>query len=123
MSKYTKEELKEFGRQKGRISGYMTKYSIKGWGKDIEEFADELPLCSPKEHFAGKKVDKRYRQHISDHSHRQCRPVVQSHADGNRDRSPQFHDRHHGYQGYQQILFQHRVTLLGNFPNNHIAIH
>ena len=41
-SKYTKEELKEFGRQKGRISGYMTKYSIKGWGKDIEEFADEL---------------------------------------------------------------------------------
>ena len=41
-SKYTKEELKEFGRQKGRISGYMTKYAIKGWGKDIEEFADEL---------------------------------------------------------------------------------
>lgn len=40
--KYTQEELKEFGRQKGRISGYMTKYSIKGWGKDIEEFADEL---------------------------------------------------------------------------------
>lgn len=40
--KYTQEELKEFGRQKGRIQGFMTKYTLKSWGRDIEDFANEL---------------------------------------------------------------------------------
>ena len=38
----SKEELKEFGRQKGRISGYMTKHTLENWGEGIEEFANEL---------------------------------------------------------------------------------
>ena len=28
---YTSEEFKEFGRQKGRIKGYMTKKTLKKW--------------------------------------------------------------------------------------------
>ena len=39
---YTKEELKEFGRQRGRIKGYMTKKTLNKWGKEFEEFANEL---------------------------------------------------------------------------------
>jgi hypothetical protein len=39
---YTSEEFKEFGRQKGRIKGYMTKKTLKKWGKKMEEFANEL---------------------------------------------------------------------------------
>ena len=38
----TKEERKEFGRQAGRIKGYMTKNSLKNFGEEIEEFANEL---------------------------------------------------------------------------------
>ena len=38
----TKEEQKEFGRQKGRINGYMTKHTLENWGEDIEDFANEL---------------------------------------------------------------------------------
>lgn len=38
----TKEEQKEFGRQAGRIKGYMTKNSLKNFGEEIEEFANEL---------------------------------------------------------------------------------
>ncbi len=40
--KYTKEELKEFARQKGRIKGYMTKKTLKKWGKKMDNFANEL---------------------------------------------------------------------------------
>ena len=39
---YTKEELKEFGRQRGRIKGYMTKKTLNKLGKEFEEFANEL---------------------------------------------------------------------------------
>lgn len=39
---YTKDELKEFGRQKGRIKGYMTKKTLNNWGKELENFANEL---------------------------------------------------------------------------------
>ena len=39
---YTKDELKEFGRQKGRIKGYMTKKTLNKWGKGLENFANEL---------------------------------------------------------------------------------
>ena len=39
---YTKEELKDFARQKGRIKGYMTKKTLKNWGKKVEEYANEL---------------------------------------------------------------------------------
>ena len=38
----TKEEHKEFCRQAGRIKGYMTKNSLKNFGEEIEEFANEL---------------------------------------------------------------------------------
>ena len=38
----TKEELSEFGRQKGRIKGYMTKKTLNKWGKKMEDFANEL---------------------------------------------------------------------------------
>ena len=36
------EELKEFGRQKGRIKGYMTKNTLNKWGKKMGDFANEL---------------------------------------------------------------------------------
>jgi predicted small secreted protein len=39
---YTKEELKEFGRQKGRIKGFMTKKTLNKWSENIENFANEL---------------------------------------------------------------------------------
>ncbi len=39
---YTKEELKDFARQKGRIKGYMTKKTLNKWGKKMENFANEL---------------------------------------------------------------------------------
>ena len=39
---YTKEELKDCARQKGRIKGYMTKKTLKNWGKKVEEYANEL---------------------------------------------------------------------------------
>ena len=39
---HTQEEFKEFGRQQGRINGYMAKYTIKNWGREIEDFANEL---------------------------------------------------------------------------------
>jgi hypothetical protein len=39
---YTSEELKEFGRQKGRIKGYMTKKTLNKWGKKMGDFANEL---------------------------------------------------------------------------------
>ena len=39
---YTKEELKEFGRQRGRNTGYITKKTLNKWGKEFEEFANEL---------------------------------------------------------------------------------
>lgn len=38
----TKEELKEFGRLRGRIKGYMTKKTLNKWGKKMENFANEL---------------------------------------------------------------------------------
>ena len=38
----TKEELKEFARQKGRIKGYMTKKTLNKWGKKMGDFANEL---------------------------------------------------------------------------------
>lgn len=40
--KHTKEELKEFGRQRGRIKGYMTKKTLKKWSNQVEEYANEL---------------------------------------------------------------------------------
>ena len=40
--KYTKEELKEFARQKGRIKGYMTKKTLNKLGKKVEGLANEL---------------------------------------------------------------------------------
>ncbi len=39
---YSKEELKEFGRQKGRIKGYMAHKTLKKWGEEVENFATEL---------------------------------------------------------------------------------
>lgn len=39
---YTKEELKEFARQKGRIKGYMTKKTLNKLGKKVEGLANEL---------------------------------------------------------------------------------
>ena len=38
----TKEELKEFARQKGRIKGYMTKKTLNKLGKKVEGLANEL---------------------------------------------------------------------------------
>ena len=38
----TKEDLKEFGRQRGRIKGYMTKKNLNKFGKKVEKFANEL---------------------------------------------------------------------------------
>ena len=38
----TKEELKEFARQKGRIKGYMTKKTLNKLGKKVENLANEL---------------------------------------------------------------------------------
>ena len=39
---YTKDELKEFSRQKGRIKGYMAHKTLKRWGEEVENFASEL---------------------------------------------------------------------------------
>ena len=38
----SKEELKEFARQKGRIKGYMTKKTLNKLGKKVEGLANEL---------------------------------------------------------------------------------
>jgi hypothetical protein len=38
----TNEELKEFGRQKGRIKGYMTKKRLDNWSKKVEKYTSEL---------------------------------------------------------------------------------
>ncbi|MBO5864431.1 MAG: hypothetical protein J6Q73_00065 [Bacteroidaceae bacterium] len=38
----TNAELKEFGRQKGRIKGFMTKKTLDKWGKKAEKYANEL---------------------------------------------------------------------------------
>lgn len=39
---HTKEEIREFNRQKGRIMGYMAKKAINEFGKELEEFTDEF---------------------------------------------------------------------------------
>ena len=39
---YTKQELKEIGKLKGRLKGYITKKSLKKWGKNVEDFTNEL---------------------------------------------------------------------------------
>lgn len=39
---YTKQELKEIGKLKGRLKGYITKKSIKKFSKSVEDFANEL---------------------------------------------------------------------------------
>lgn len=39
---YTNEELKETGKFKGRLKGYIAKKKIKNFGETLEEFANEM---------------------------------------------------------------------------------
>lgn len=39
---FSNEELKEIGKLKGRLKGYLTQKKLKALGKDIEEIASEV---------------------------------------------------------------------------------